>query len=289
MKPLLAQKAELHQIKYPVYATPKLDGIRCIVQNGVPLSRKLKILPNRYVQEKCKEIMDKYPVDGEIIIGQPNASDVFQKTTSGVMSFEGQPDFRYYVFDAVIPEVQFRHRLEYLESLTLPDFCSIVPTTVLKNEQALLDYEVKTVQDGYEGIMIRSIDGMYKFGRSTVKEGYLLKIKRFDDFEATIVGFTEKMHNDNELERDELGYAKRSSKKAGKRPAGTLGALVCQSEGYESTFEVGSGYNDEQRQWIWDNQTRLMGEVITVKCQKAGEKDKPRFPVFKGFRWSGDR
>ena len=38
----------------------------------------------------------------------------------------------------------------------------------------------------------------YKQGRSTVREGYLLKVKTFLDDEATVVRFEERMHNGNE-------------------------------------------------------------------------------------------
>src|SRR5437899_138139 len=78
---------------------------------------------------------------------------------------------------------------------------------------------------GFEGVMLRKPDGPYKFGRSTVREGYLMKVKRFTQEEAVVVGYEEQETNLNEATKDALGHTKRSSHKAGKRPAGVLGAL----------------------------------------------------------------
>jgi len=51
MRAMLAAKATLESVKYPVYVSPKLDGIRCLVENGVCYSRKWKPLPNKQLQE----------------------------------------------------------------------------------------------------------------------------------------------------------------------------------------------------------------------------------------------
>jgi len=52
-KPLLAHTIEgTSTIKYPCIVSPKLDGIRCIIINGVAMSRSLKPIRNEYVQ-KC--------------------------------------------------------------------------------------------------------------------------------------------------------------------------------------------------------------------------------------------
>jgi DNA ligase-1 len=130
------------------------------------------------------------------------------------------------------------------------------------------------------------------------KEGYLLKLKRFADEEAVIVGVVEEMENQNEATINELGQTKRSTAKAGKVGKGRLGALRCQFED-GTEFEVGSGFDDEDRARLWAEavEARRNGfnegeafqdRIVTVKHQpppggrKPGEA--PRFPVFKGFR-----
>jgi DNA ligase-1 len=280
---MLAGKLEaLDQVRYPVWATPKLDGIRCLIVNGVAVSRKLKPIPNRYIREKLAGLPE--GLDGELIV--PDAS--FQETTSAVMSHEGTPHFEYVVFDwAADPGGGYKDRMWALDLVHLPSFCVRLFPTALTTEAQLLAFEQRALSLGYEGVMLRSGDGPYKYGRSTVREGYLLKLKRFEDSEATVIGFEEKLRNENELERDALGHAKRSHAKAGMVPAGTLGALrVRRPDGVE--FSIGSGFTDEFRARCWAERDTLCGRLVKYRHQPHGALDAPRFPVFIGFRHPED-
>ena len=94
------------------------------------------------------------------------------------------------------------------------------------------------------------------------------------------------MHNGNEAKKDATGHTDRSSCKANMVPMNTLGALILDTEWGQ--LKVGSGFDDAQRQNIWDNQGTHLGKLVTFTYQPFGAKDKPRFPVFKGFRHSDD-
>lgn len=130
--------------------------------------------------------------------------------------------------------------------------------------------------------MIRSGNGPYKCGRSTVREGSLLKFKRFVDAEAIVTGFQEQMENTNDAEKDAFGRTKRSSAKDGMVPKGTLGAVVVDFNG--DTLTIGSGFNDEQRAEVWRNKKKYLGKTVNFTYQDAGKKNLPRFPIFRGFR-----
>jgi len=132
--------------------------------------------------------------------------------------------------------------------------------------------------------MGRSPMGAYKYGRATLREGSLWKLKRFTDGEYRVVGIEEQMHNANEKTRDELGRAKRSSHKENKRGKNTMGALngVDTQTGVE--FDVGTGFTDVERQDIWDNWPRDKGTLRKYKSLAVGVKDKPRHPVDLGTR-----
>lgn len=78
------------------------------------------------------------------------------------------------------------------------------------------------IKEGYEGTILRSPSGLYKYGRSTVKEAYLLKMKIFQDEEFEVVGFIEMNHNRNEATKDALGNTERSSHRENMIPSGTL-------------------------------------------------------------------
>jgi DNA ligase-1 len=139
--------------------------------------------------------------------------------------------------------------------------------------------------------MIRDPHGLYKFGRATAKSGELLKIKRFVDDEAVVVGVEELMHNENEAKTNALGRTERSTAKAGLRGAGTLGKLIVRrQDGVE--FGIGTGFTAQQRADLWDHRRRrgpLVGKLVTYKhFANAGVKDAPRFPVFKAFRDATD-
>ncbi len=295
-KPLLACEADLSKIKYPVLASPKLDGIRCIIHPELgPVSRKLKPIPNKALREK----LAKLPawLDGELIAGPPTAKDVMQRTSSTVMSHESDDtdNVTFYVFDRVDEEHHrkgwepcwYSTRYDALLGMTLAhqECVEILDSVLLSHDLDLSTYESECVEAGYEGVMLRDPRGIYKFGRSTVKEGILLKVKRFADQEGTVIGFVERMHNENEATKDNLGHTKRSSAKAGKVGAGTLGALVLLIEGWgEHTVEVGTGFDDAQRARIWAAPQLYLGRLVTFKYQPSGSKDAPRFPVFKAFR-----
>jgi DNA ligase 1 len=280
MKPMLAATiTNVNSLKYPLIGSPKIDGIRCIIYNGEGLTRNLKSIPNYFVRNILKEyssMLNRF--DGELISGEN-----FQGTTSAIMSFEGEPDFTYNIFDR-IDDGYFSQRFLDVDK---PDlwFIRIVPQFTIRNITDLKAYEDYFIWQGFEGIMLRRYDNLdrYKFGRSTLNEAYLMKLKRFTDDEATIVGFEERLHNNNTLEKDNLGYAKRSTKQDGMIPMNTLGALTVFHPIF-GDFSIGSGFTDEQRQNIWNNRFEYLDLRVKFKYQKVGIKDKPRFPVFLGIR-----
>lgn len=295
MKPLLAVDADLSKLSYPLLASPKLDGIRCLITEAGPVSRKLKPIPNK----KLFNYLNRphfIGFDGELIAGRPEAPDVMSKTSTAVMTINGpnpvEGGVRYFIFDTFITPTQpYKARLELLKlqaPVVTHPVITVLPYVAIHSQTDLLIYEEQTVALGFEGIMLRSPEGRYKHGRSTVNEGILLKMKRFSDAEGTIIGFEERMHNSNEATKDNLGRTKRSSAQAGLVPMGTLGALRLKCPEFTTEFQVGTGFDDATRQHIWDHQDQFMGRLVTFKYQPYGVKDAPRFPVFKAFRHSAD-
>ena len=287
-RPLLAVTLEdLNEAKYPVYATPKLDGIRCLKVDGKVVTRKFKELPNRFIRTVLENILVD-GLDGEIMI--PGAS--FNETQSQVMRFEGEPVFEFHVFDYVKSSLDksYLDRIEDLKAYhaTLDENAKkriklLIPTRV-DNVEELSALEAQYLEQNFEGVMIRTGEGKYKCGRSTLKEGILLKIKQFQDSEAEIIGFQEKLKNENEKERDEFGLAKRSSKKEGLVAAGTLGAIVVRDLKTKQEFQIGSGFDDKLRKEIFDNKEDYLGRIVNYQFQPHGQKELPRFPTFRGIR-----
>ena len=280
-KPLLSATIEdTASLRYPVLVSTKLDGIRCLVIDGVACSRNLKPIRNAYIQ-KCIGKPEYNGLDGELIVGNVFAKDCYLKTNSGVMSADGEPDFKFHVFDRFdMGPFHFRTRFERIPNLP---FVEIVPHWEVSSEIQLLDLEAELLAKGAEGVMVRSIDGTYKFGRSTLRDGILGKLKRFTDAEYKVVDFQERMHNANEATTNALGHTERSSHKENKVGRGDLGALVLETADGQR-FNCGTGFDDAARSEIWNNRDQYLGRWAKIKSFLIGVKDLPRFPVFLGWR-----
>jgi DNA ligase-1 len=291
MKPMLASDADLTKLKFPLIASPKLDGIRALVHNKNVLTRTLKLVPNKFVQHTLADPLLQ-GFDGELIVGAPWAKDVYRNTVSGVMGHDGEPRFSYFVFDVHHrPDMSYTQRRTELElrvkrlPLSLRMHIVLHTQSVVGGMEQLLQYEQFVLDQGYEGLILRDPNSLYKYGRSTAKEGILLKLKRFTDSEAEIIGFEEQMHNGNAAETNELGRTKRSTAKAGLSGKNTLGALIVRDLKTGIEFNIGTGFDDAVKQYIWDNRANGMkGQIVKYKYFAIGVKDAPRHPVFLGFR-----
>jgi DNA ligase 1 len=270
-------------IPYPVYVTSKLDGIRCIIKDGEALSRTLKPIPNKEIQLwafKNAKLLN--GLDGELIVGNPTDDDVYRNTNSFVMSHDKEGPFTFYAFDRWDSEEVYSNRLSFHVTAESVPNVLCVKQYICNSEQELLETEESVLEQGYEGLILRYSKGKYKFGRTTLKELNTLKLKRFEDSEAEVIGFEEEMHNGNTAEVNELGRTKRSTAMAGLTGKGTLGALVVKDN--EVTFNVGSGFSHLERQYIWDNRDSVLGRMVKYRFFNIGIKDKPRHPIFLGFR-----
>lgn len=294
-KPMLSASMEdskgnemsLNDLTYPTMASVKLDGIRCLRVNGQTLSRSFKPIPNKYVQQKMSGLLD--GLDGELVTYNDDGSiRTFNEIQSDIMSEDGEPNFKFEIFDYVESDLNkpFEQRYVDLMGLVLPDYCSIVYQTIVNSSDELLAYETKVIAEGHEGVMVRRPGSPYKCGRATFKSQDLIKIKRFKDSEALVIGFKEKMRNENEATIDELGHTKRSSSKDGLVPADTLGNFIVRDVYSNVEFEIGTGkgLNDALKKEIWTNQSKYLGKVVNYRYQEVGTKDKPRIPSFQGFR-----
>lgn len=285
-KPMLATDADLTKLRFPLLASAKLDGVRAVVRDGVVYSRSNKPIPNKFVQERFKHL--EY-FDGELIVGPANSKTCYRDTVSHVMSHDKAGfDVCFHAFDYVQDlQSDYRDRQYRLNEAWEQTY---LRTPVYQHEQvlfndleSLLKYEEQCLEEGYEGLILRDPNAPYKMGRSTVNEGYLLKLKQFVDDEALVIGFEERMHNGNEATTNELGRTKRSSHQENKTGRGDLGALVCRTtDGVR--FNIGTGFTDSDRAAIWNCRDQFLGQLAKYKFFPVGQKDAPRHPVFLGWR-----
>jgi len=286
-KPMLASAIkDVNDLQFPLIATPKIDGLRCLVMDGKPVSRTLKEIRNNHIRETLADLLPK----GVVFDGELHSGDNFQASTSAVMRTSGEPEFTYSVFDMVTDtERPYEHRLHDLawaiDSRRDPRI-QMVPWEWVRNVEELLVFEGRCLAQGYEGVMTRTPISPYKCGRSTLKQGWLLKLKRFADGEAEVLSVGEGMHNTNEVTKNALGQTQRSTAKEGKVPAGWLGNFNVRDMVTGAEFSVGNGpgMTLQMRKDLWTAREDLPGLVLKYRYQPIGTKDAPRFPQFLGFR-----
>lgn len=282
--------------KRPWMASPKIDGIRAIVINGELRTRSMKLVPNSHTRALFgrKELEG---LDGELVIGEPFGDGVFARTSSGVMSHDGTPSVRFHVVDDVTNQnVAFydrlrrlRDRISHLKTTGYYTNLFLVQQAMIEEVDMLEAYEKEMLDQGYEGLILKDPFGRYKQNRSTRREGLMGKLKRFSDGEAIITGFEEMMRNANEPMQNERGYQVRSSKLAGQVPAGMLGAFqVLDCSNLSWVFNIGSGMDQEFRQYVWNNKDKFIGQILCYKYLPVGTLGLPRHPVFKGMRHKTD-
>ena len=263
---MLASVFKPEKLKFPVLASRKLDGIRCIVRDGIALSRSGKPIRNAYIQSVLGK-PEFNLLDGELMVGAPNDAKAFSNATSGVMSEDGEPDFVFHVFDMSTMR-GFETRLTMAKSIVKKarsKHLKIVEHVQINSMEELDALEERFLTEGFEGVMLRSLDGPYKLGRSSVTEGHLLKVKRFSDSEAEIIGYVEEVTSKDRTPKD------------------ALGKFICRMpNGIE--FGVGGGFSREERIEFWKKKDAMIGKIVKYKYFEVGMKDAPRFPSFLGIR-----
>jgi DNA ligase-1 len=229
------------------WMSEKYDGLRGYWDGQKLWSRKGNLIhaPDYFLAELPHGIA----LDGELWIGYGK----FEETMSIVRS--ETPDdrwklIRYMVFDAPQAPGTFEERMKFLQS-TLSDrnaFVRLVAQERCQGATQLMAERDRVVREGGEGLMLRQPGSLYEPRRSST----LLKVKPFDDAEATVIGY-------------EPGNGKY---------AGKLGALRVRTENGKE-FSIGTGLTDAER-----DLPPPVGTVITYGFQGLTAKGVPRFPTY---------
>lgn len=277
--------------KVGMLASYKMDGIRATAINGTLVSRSLTPIRSAFAQ---RHFGASHGYDGELICGDPVDSNVFQLTDSAVMTIGDERPLVWYLFDDWSASGGFLERSNMVRSIVeasmdLSKHCRWLEQFYVDSPDKAAVLEEQAVGLGYEGLILRRIDGPYKCNRSTLKEGWMLKLKRFQSAEARVIGFEERMHNANEAKTDARGFTKRSSSQGAKVGMGTLGALKVVGigdwfPGVHFNLGVFKGFSHEDLQKIWNNREQYLNRIATYEFQNVSVVEAPRQPRLKGFR-----
>lgn len=313
-RPMKAATAEIGKLKFPMYASPKIDGYRNwqaptvdssgAILGSVPLSNTLKPLPNPFVNDVLS-----HPIladmDGELTVGPAHAKDLIGRC--GELRREyGEPEFAFHVFDLRIEGHGFeeRQRLLWLRIAEMREAAAngdevmqrlanhVLPVyqTRIDSHGMLDQYESAALRKGFEGVMLRKPTGEYKYGRSTMREQGLVKVKRFADMEAEWVSCEPAYENLNEKEVNALGLSERSTRKDGKVEKEMIGRIVVRElTGDKREFGIGPGeMTHADRIALWTVRDSLPGSIVKLKHFPHGQKDLPRHGLFLCFRHPDD-
>jgi len=265
-KPMLAHKYEDRKAKltFPLYAQSKLDGQRCIATKDGLWSRNGKpIYGVPHIIEALKPLFafnPDYIFDGELY--NHTLKDNFNKIISMTRReklddeqiAESKKYIEYWVYDFPFWAGTFAERTtelcKVLSHCTSPSI--IYLETVLTSDQSELDecYS-RWLGDGYEGQIIRTVDGLYENKRSK----NLLKRKEFQDKEYVIVDVEE-------------GSGNRS---------GMAGRMTLRHPDGRTFNSNIKGGNDWYKKLLAERE-ELIGKEATVKFFQLTPDGIPRFP-----------
>jgi DNA ligase-1 len=270
----------------------KLDGVRvvAVVQGDVCTlySRNGKVFENfpqiaEAIEANRKAFQYGRGTGGNFVLDGEIVGESFQKLmkqahrksdaeTSGMV---------YHIFD-VLPldalkeghwNAKQQSRLDWLDSaksaLEETDNLRIMPGMNVdldgaEGHDVMHRFAEASVEQGYEGIMIKDLDAPYICKRSDS----WMKYKPVHDYDLKVVAVEE-------------GTGKN---------VGRLGALICEGVDQDKLIRVnvGSGFSDAQRQDYWDHQDEVVGQTAVILCDAITQNQDGgyslRFPRFKTFR-----
>ena len=266
----------------------KMNGTRCIFLNGQMKSRQNKLYNglDHIITDIKKLGLEDFFIDGELVYKNEEGlsdSDAFQKGCSIAMSKDNdKSQLKLVVFD-IFPKEEFlnlhtskktyKERRKDLDELEESIIVSgIINLSVVERLYEgtdhsqiwkLLDYADEDM--GWEGIMI-NLDTLYECKRTK----NLIKVKRF-------------------FEKD-LRCTKVNIATTGKYK-GIMGSITCNY--FDNTVDVGSGFNDSQREYYAKHPEEIVGKIVSVKYKEETQnKDGGKslqFPVYMGVLIDRDK
>lgn len=251
----------------PYIVQPKLDGTRC---RAVPTEDGWKMLTSEENPIiSCPHILNELnsiprhlwmELDGELYTHGLTFEQISSPVRRTTNLHEDHEQIQFHVFDMVsetLPQYSRFHLLEGFFKQTTLKHIKKVPTDVAATIHGIMNCMEEFINEGYEGIIVRNLDGLYKRKRST--DIMKFKPRKSDWYE--IIGYKEEV--------DKHGV-----------PKNRLGALICKGDD-ETEFSVGSGFTAKQRHDYWLFKESLVGYYVRVNYQHITPgKGVPRFPIF---------
>jgi DNA ligase-1 len=272
-----------NKIKGAFIITKKLDGIRCVIlkENGVVklVSRQGQLFEDfDEIVAEAEKLPDNFAYDGELLLRNDKglaSKDLYRETMKEVSKDGKKTNVQFNMFD-MLPISEFKSGISLKDSYSrkcdlhllltygVPDLEFIIEVQTLyygTNKEMIIILLNEAIENGDEGVMVNVADRMYECKRTDA----ILKVKKMQDCDLKIIGFEE-------------GEGKFN---------GTLGRMNVEYK--NNIVGVGSGFSDEMRNEIWNNQEKYLGKIAKIQYFEESKNDKTqlpslRFPVFLEIR-----
>jgi DNA ligase-1 len=264
---------ELTQLKYPSYVQPKLDGYRCIYWEGKLWSRSGRPFPNKNLSEYFKSLnnVKNYIFDGELYIHGIKFQDLTKILNAENISIPNE--LKYIVYDC-LPEkdwcsqksnIAYQDRLTNLREILndrVADYKKVIDISsdIVNQASEVLPLYKKYLKNGYEGIMIKDITGLYRWKRVSLKSGEMVKLKPFKTIDVKI----------KEIYDGEGNFKNMA------------GGVVVDYNGV--AVSIGSGFDLFLRKKMAEQPNDFIGKTIEIQYFEETDDGSLRFPTFKRFR-----
>lgn len=285
---------EEREILLPFMQSYKIDGIRGTTYERILRSNSMKPLPNGYLNALAS-----HPalanLDFEIVVGSPCEGEVYNRTSGPVRTKAGEFDFHFYVFDDLTdlnaPATEREARLRD-RSGGFPAYAHVVEQNVVHTLAKVYEGQAAALDLGYEGTMLKRLNGVYRPTRTSTVSQEMLKFKEVDDFEVRLLGVVEGTINTNEAFINELGRTTRSTHQAGLVPSGMVGTLRGERLSDGAPVNVAPGkLTHDQRRLMLANPDKYVGHIMNCRSMAYGVLEstgQPRHARFNRWRDSFD-
>lgn len=269
--PTLAHKFKdrKHKVRYPAFVSPKLDGIRCVINKDGMWSRNGKpFVSCPHIFAAVRHLFDARPdlvIDGELY--NHSLKEDFDKICSLVKKSKPTPAdiaetariVQYWVFDIDSKDGKtFAERyVSYKHMFKDMSMVRAVHNAIVQDEAGVIERSTRFIKEGFEGGMIRSHDAPYVNKRTDD----LLKYKLFIDEDFEIVGIEEGQGNRSGM-MGRINF---------KMPNGKL--FDASAQGTHAFFTR-----------VWLERDSIIGLKGTVRYQNLTPNGIPRFPVCVAIR-----
>jgi hypothetical protein len=300
-KPMLAVNAIMSKFNKPMLGSKKMEGVRAEFTPEGLKTRPMKNFNNKWLAVKFNRVLNFCKENNVVIEGEFYIHGVEFNIISSICrraEHEDTDSIELHLFDAynpLHPSANFQSRVNFLidNIKELGQSVYVVQQVYIATAEQAKEQYMIALEEGYEGYVLKDPNLGYKTGRSTVLEGYFLRMKEEDTYDGKVVRIEERMENLVESERNELGMMAKTQDKDMKAPTGLAAVAVTlcdQFPGQEIRVTLSRKIKDYEdkpdipsRESLWRNREDYPGRNIRfVGIPVKGML--PRAPRFDAWR-----